>query len=500
MKTGVGIVLGSDAVTVAALQRRGGSLALSFYRHLPLEALGAGQDPSAQRLAQALCARLAREGLRLREVRLGVSGRDAIVRYSHLPPMPDWRLKLLMEMEIADVAERTGEPLSADHYVLRSGPEGSLVLVALAKDARVQEVVDGFAAVGVEVGGAVPQPVATADCHRFLGEASSVGVALVLDVSQDSTEVALVEEGELLFARSVALGASRGSGQVAQVVKASLDYARGQLKRRNLAVEHVWLAGSAARNAGLSEAIGAELSVECTVFDPLADLDRSPCDPESRETADAHGPEAATAVGLAMGAVLPEATPLNLLPRAVKRALEYRHRTVWLQASAVVLGVALLASLGLAYWELRGERQRAEALARANTELGARLAAHEKRRAGNDAREADLRALADRARPGVALNSLLALLGKVTPAEISLSEATLARGEERGAFSFEFSGLADDAQGRAVQAMRSLQAALEADPDVARVELVPQGEEGTAHRFRLRVEPRSDQGPAGGDS
>ena len=44
---------------------------------------------------------------------LGITGRDLIVRYTHVPPVPDWRLKLLMQFEINEVSGQSGGEVAA---------------------------------------------------------------------------------------------------------------------------------------------------------------------------------------------------------------------------------------------------------------------------------------------------------------------------------------------------------------------------------------------------
>ena len=98
MSLGLGIDVGATTVTVCAIKKSGGAIALEHYRVYPRAELGDGED--LESIARALSNELARDGFRSRRCVLGVSGRDAIIRYSHLPPMPDWRLALLMDFEI----------------------------------------------------------------------------------------------------------------------------------------------------------------------------------------------------------------------------------------------------------------------------------------------------------------------------------------------------------------------------------------------------------------
>ncbi len=530
MSLGIGLDIGAATVTVVGVRRARGGLALEFLRHYATADLtGGDEEASPARLASALVHRLRDSGVQPRAMVLGISGRDAIIRYSQLPPMPEWRLKLLMELEIEDISDRTGEPLSADWRTLPDPEGGNMVLVALAKDARVQAAVDAFEAAGVEVAGAMPQPVATADCYRFLGEGAGEEVTLVLDIGDRSTEVSLVEEGELIFARSVALGgaafterlqklldldpadaeAIKRSGelpagvdprqalagprqQLVSMVEASVQFARGQLHRPSLRVERVVVSGGSARVPGLVEALGAALDCPAEPFDPLEHLEVGRADRASREAAEEHGLEAATAMGLALSAVLPGAFRLDLLPLAVKQRLEFRHRTAWLYASAGALAAALLVAFALTGWRHSKEGSRRAALQTALGALDGRLEAHEARKQANDRREADLRALAERAQPGFHLTALLRALGECTPPEVSFAEARLVReAEPAGAFRFELAGTADDAQGNGVTAMRALERALLDLPLVREARVLPQGDEGSVKRFRLTVIPGS---------
>src|SRR5262249_37489526 len=112
-------------------------------------------------------------------------------------------------------------PLSADWRVVESAADereegGSFVLVAMAKDERVTEWVEAFAGANLEPGSASPRPLAGGDAFRFLGEDASQGTVLVLDVGRSSTEIAIVREGALVFARSVNQGGQLLTDRIAK--------------------------------------------------------------------------------------------------------------------------------------------------------------------------------------------------------------------------------------------------------------------------------------------
>ena len=80
---------------------------------------------------------------------VGVSGRDLIMRYTHVPPVPDWRLEMLMNFEIQEVSEQSGGDVSAAYAQLEVDDASSgdnVVLVALAKNASSEPESEAVAA------------------------------------------------------------------------------------------------------------------------------------------------------------------------------------------------------------------------------------------------------------------------------------------------------------------------------------------------------------------
>src|SRR5580693_5928388 len=109
MPRAIGIDIGRSSATAVAIRKRGGSLALERVVRVSLDELkeqGVDTD-DAKAIARALAPRFLARGLNPKGGNIGVSGRDAIIRYAHLPPMPPWRLALVMRYDIADVEEKT---------------------------------------------------------------------------------------------------------------------------------------------------------------------------------------------------------------------------------------------------------------------------------------------------------------------------------------------------------------------------------------------------------
>ncbi|MEZ6183857.1 MAG: pilus assembly protein PilM [Planctomycetota bacterium] len=537
MSRALGIDIGASGTTAVVARYRRGSLGVEHYLHLSARDLRAeGVDPSsAEQVTAVVRDALAQRGFRAKRATVGVSGKDAIIRYSLLPPMPEWRMNLLVGMEISEIAERTGEPLSSDFRVLQSGSGGNLVMVALAKDARVSEAVDGVERAGLEVARVVPQPVGVGDCARFLDD-DAHRLTLVVEVGGTSSEIAIVELNDLLFARSVAQGCDPYVARVRQLVgcgeaeawealragrtpdgaslssalagvhrqlvsmlEATLGLARKQLHRRTLEVERVLVTGPGAQIPGLVEALGAQLpgELEVEAFDPFEFLDASDADAASQEDIERSSYEAPTALGLAFSTLLPGACKVDLLPLAHKARLEFRHRTLWTYVAGAVLALALVVSVGTAVSARGKQAAREKALKSALGQVNARLAEHEERVAENDQLDEALRQLGLRSRAGYHLQSLLGALGEGLPPEISLSAVELSRdGDPDGAFHFVLSGSADNAQRRGFAAMRSLETTIAAHPDVAQALVQPRDTDGVNLDFDLTVVPEGNPSPA----
>lgn len=540
MARAFGIDIGRASATAVSIRKKGASLSLERIVRVSLDELrdqGVDTEDAVQ-VARALAPRFLARGLNPKGGNIGVSGKDAIIRYAHLPPMPPWRLALVMRYDIADVEEKTGSPLSADYRVVGAAEDaGSLVLVSMAKDERVTEWVNAFAAANLEPGSASPRPVAVGDAFRFLGDKSLEGTILVLDIGRTSTEIAIVREGALIFARSVAQGGQiltdriakhfgidpeeaekcklegRGPGgeglsailepgfeQLAAVARASLDFARTQLKLPRLALDRVAVTGGAARQEGLIEAIGDVLKVPAEKFDPVAGIDTAAAPERDRAEAEAHGLEAAAACGLALARLMPTAVSLDLLPNAVKARREWRERTIWLYAAAGALVLAILVSGSFAVARSSGEKGRAAGLRKAREEVDRRVSAKETLATENANRAKNLAALAARVKPGYHASALLASLTEKLPPRAAISELELARDKESkdpkeskdstGGFRFEIKGTIDNAQRNALEQLDQFEAKLRNDPDVGEAKLTPLQADGPQIEFRLTVKPK----------
>ncbi len=389
-KYGVGIDIGSQGVTVAQLEKRGDGLVLTGALRLSRPA-GASETDLEPETAADLAHNLKASGIPAAGALLGLSGRDLILRYTQVPHVPDWRLKMLMEFEISELAGKSGGEVASDYCVL-DVPEDAggnrTAVVGLAK-------VDGLdARLGALTNAKIPAPDA---CPASIGLFHAVlasGVAnpsetlMVLDIGAANTEMVILQGGVLLFARNLSNGGDQftqavsdaigenfensqgvkhkegdvtpmramraknaraetvlsalagAASQYAAMLQSSIMFAKAQTRMQDLQPDRVLISGGGSRLRGMAKFLEGSLNVPVENFDPLAGIAVDLGDPELDEAIGKMGRELAVAIGLARASAGEPGPKLNLLPPRVLRKREFFQQKLFIYGA---VGAALIA-------------------------------------------------------------------------------------------------------------------------------------------------------------
>jgi len=139
---------------------------------------------------------------------LGVTGKEMIIRYTQVPPMPDWQLKQVMGFEIDDLAAQSGGDLAADFNrldILSSLSDDDTVLLTLIKNSLLQEHMDMLEGTGVTAKGFTPNSIALFNLLNRTADVDT-GTSLVVGIGAENIDVAIVQEGAIIFARNISGG------------------------------------------------------------------------------------------------------------------------------------------------------------------------------------------------------------------------------------------------------------------------------------------------------
>ncbi|MFN3240536.1 MAG: pilus assembly protein PilM [Planctomycetota bacterium] len=335
---------------------------------------------------------LAEAGIPLKDSTCGLAGRDMTLRYSQVPPTPDWQLRNLMDLEIQDLAQQSGGALSADYNLLPIDDESGsdTVLLALAKDDALERLQGDVVAGGGAVGAFVPNCTALYNAYLKCGPVDADAVVALVNIGHETIDLAIVRGTDLLFARNLTSGtkvldeaiannfnvsarkaevlkkdlldldpASRGnykSGQAEKVtmaaagaatsipaaINSSLSFCKAQTKISDLRLDKVLICGGGARLRGLRGLLRENLRCPVELFDPFANLDLSALPPDDAEQLEQMRHEAVVALGLAVGRLDDTLYSLEILPEAVRKKQRFQQRTIFNILAGVVI-VALFA-------------------------------------------------------------------------------------------------------------------------------------------------------------
>jgi type IV pilus assembly protein PilM len=393
---GTGFVFGSHAVRAVEVRKKGNVVQLS--RVVSMRVDPSDGDPMAGRGADAIRGSLAAERLKPGPAFLGLTGKDLVIRYTQVPPVPDWKLDTLMRYEIDEVSQQSGGDVSADYAPLdlpmESSPDTS-VLVAMVKNSLLRPRVSAIESLKLRLVAAVPQSLVLFNAFLWYGDVKPGETTLLVRVGGSNMDVAIQKDGNLLFARNVSGGGiqftdaissafsvsrekaermkiqkgnvtpkARASyadsaeekianaimgvaGQVLSAIQSSIMFARAQTRLVDLSVERVVLAGGGAALRGFREYLETNLGLPVSVFDPLPALDLSPLSPEERQAAENDAPGIVTALGLATMALEGGgAFWVEILPEAYRKRREFVRGPLFAVLSAVLLAVLI----GVMFW------------------------------------------------------------------------------------------------------------------------------------------------------
>ncbi len=539
---GVGIDLGARSIKVVELRvsEKGAGVRRALILD-PAALKERGSDPAGRpRIAALLKKAMVEAGIPSRDVVLGISGKDSIIRYTHVPPVPAWRLKKIMEYEVGEVAEKIGEKLTSDYRVLpvtRTADDDQLIVIGLAKESVLDGLLGDLAAAGISVAKAVPSAVALYAAAAAFGkkpdpENPEDELEVVIDIGAENLDLVFLLNGNLAFVRSASFGGKnftealardlgiglekaeslklregsveqggrreevantlRGTAaQLLSMVQTSLKFARGQTGANFPEPTRYVLLGGGAALPGLVSYLQAGLRKPVEVFHPAVVPSAGIQGEAARVLSIAPG-NFAVALGLAVSSVRREGLELSLLPTRYLERRNFRERTLFLYLAAGFLFAFLLLQLvrgisengavarrkaDLESWKRSFDRAKTEMVEGAAQNLKARA------RINRVLREAEL----------VPFQTfVLDLLSRQSGSELKILGLKLlfdAPDQTDPEYQVQIDGAADNASQRALERIKDLRSAFTAETRVARVEVPSTVPEGNWYRFQMVLTP-----------
>ncbi|MGE3165104.1 MAG: pilus assembly protein PilM [Planctomycetota bacterium] len=521
----VGIDIGTTAVRIVWLKGSRGALQVA-------KAIRIEREADTDLSPEALVPAMVREKIPLGALILGVPGDLAALRYNLVPPVPDWRLELIMKYETQETAEKSGEPLSFDFRKLdlpESSSEDQVLLVGLGKDLKIQPVISGIEQGGGRVSLVTPNALGLYHAYAQSHAKPPSETVLLADVGAHETHIVLATDGRLVFARSVnfggrqfdeAIAASLGVradqarklkesfstgrvpvevkssaeaairsalGQLNSILHSSVTFCRAQTKIPEIKLERVLLCGGGSRIPQMAAFLEDQFGVPVTALAPAA-----------ADEPLAGGPEEwTTAIGLAASRFDASHVVLDLLPTAARVKRTFRERTRFLYAAAATLVFALLVTFGTGLVASSKVDGQTEVIEEWKRRVDGWEQEQRSARTQNGKIRAQKQALDREVETGSFAGQLLAAIEDSMPPAISLERVDTQRVEVDGRVYLEtrLVGFADNSERLGIEHLTAFQKALEALPTVERVALGPPELRAGGYRFEMTVSPDAEPPP-----
>ncbi len=414
-----GVDIASRSAKIVKVTCAGGGYILERALHVPFPAANPDTSIWKEQAAALIRKAIAESGMKIPRAVLGISGRDAIIRYSRIPPVQPWRLKMIMKYQVEEMAGKQEAGVTSDYRILNL-PRGHLdeftLLVAMAKNEFVSNRLEVMKKAGIMPVSACPSPIALHNTFVALGTWEEDKTYLLMDVGRDNTDIAIAKNGELYFARTASMGGEAftkalaeetgqseefaekmkmeegvikidghvtqreenisnalmsTAAQVANMITSTLQFARSQTRIRDLAVDKVVLSGGGSRLRGFVEYMATSLGMNVEYMN-MAGAMRNTLPPGDKAQFSSAMLELACPVGLAASEGGRRFVSMDLLPDEYRSEREFKEHTRFIYVAGVLALVFLITLFSLSFYARSASAKSRAALASVDNELSGR--------------------------------------------------------------------------------------------------------------------------------
>ncbi len=196
----IGLDVGARSIKAALFERGFRGLEFRGMRRVEFDpADPEGLAVAMQRLASGI------EGLGSASIAARVPGDRLLLRFVDLPLTDGRKLEQVIPFELEQLVPCELEEIVLDHAVVRKTDGGSRVFIAAARRGELKTLLDGLTAKGLDPRYLGPGAAALATLATAVPELAKGRVALV-DAGFARTDVCLLDEGRLAYARTVSGG------------------------------------------------------------------------------------------------------------------------------------------------------------------------------------------------------------------------------------------------------------------------------------------------------
>lgn len=167
---------------------------------------------------------------------LGLNGSAGLIRYLQVPPVPPWKMEMMMKYEVEE--QMAAQERSAFDYRILDLPDvgGQLtVMLAMIQERRLRTGMETARRAGLARGDVDLTALGLFNAYVYGHGPEEDRTAMLVDIGAETVDIVVVREGVLCFARSVPGGGSRFTAAVAEATGLTFEEAE-RLKRERGAI------------------------------------------------------------------------------------------------------------------------------------------------------------------------------------------------------------------------------------------------------------------------
>ncbi len=370
-----GIDVGSSAVKAVKLVRSGGEVRMEHFEILKYKEVLTAPDVDREEAIQLqLDALVQKHGLENAHVVASVPGNMAFARFASLPPVEPKKIPDIVKFEAQQQIPFPIEEVEWDYQVFQEedSPDVKVGIFAITKE-RVMQFLSNYRAVGVQVDELTLSPVAVFNAFSYeLAESGGDGGTVFLDIGSVSTDVIVIEDGQI-WLRTLPIGGNNFTealvkqfkisyakaeklkkeaatskyakqifqamrsvfADLVQEVQRSIGYY--QSMNRDSELERIVGLGSTFKLPGLQKFLKQQLQLDVSKPQPFARVEVD--GKRESELAGAAG-NLSTAYGLALQGLGLETVSANILPAHILKQRLWKAKQPWIAAAAAAVALA----------------------------------------------------------------------------------------------------------------------------------------------------------------
>ena len=230
----IGLDIGEQTIKLTQVETNNNLIQLNKLAILetPAGVLEGGKLVEIDKLVEQISTVLEENNFDGNKVVSAVSGENVITRTMEMPSMPLEELADTVKWEAEDQIRIPVEEAVIDYEILSQNSDGSykLLLIAVKKD-LINQYLDLFEKLNLLAGGIETEPLALGRLSRNLHIKKTF---CIIDIGFQTTDISVLDEGQLLFTRTINMGGKDITEDIAEDRQLSLAKAEQYKKENNL--------------------------------------------------------------------------------------------------------------------------------------------------------------------------------------------------------------------------------------------------------------------------